>query len=83
MVSFVGMSEVSVTVHRILNQTELFCAGYSLSKPFVFVWGFYAVSTVFQLFNGDSFQTQVSWTISISLPVHWSDTVRPVVVLFQ
>ena len=34
------------------------------SRRIRFVWlGFYAVSTVFQLFNGDSAQIHVSWTI--------------------
>ena len=48
--------------------------------------GFYAVSTVFQLFNDDSSQIHVddvSWTILTStLPVQYPDTGMPVVVLF-
>ena len=47
--------------------------------------GFYAVSTVFQLFNGDSSTIYVSWTIlflTSTLPVHYPDTAKPVVVLF-
>ena len=45
----------------------------------LFVWGLYAVSTVFQLFNGDNSQIHVSWTfffffnqyLTSSLSWHW------------
>ena len=39
-----------------------------------FVKGFYAVSTVFQLLDGDSSQIQVSWTIFnqyLTSPLSW------------
>ena len=41
---------------------------FAYCKPkfclFVCLFGFYAVTTVFQLFNGDSSKIHVSWTIS-------------------
>ena len=46
-----------------------------------FLWGFYAVSTVFQLFNGDSSQAHVSLT-NFNQCLTSPDNSRPVVVSF-
>ena len=48
----------------------------SASNLGLFVWGFYTVSTAFQLFNGNSLQIHVSWTIfnqylTSPLSRHW------------
>ena len=47
--------------------------------------GFYSVSTVFQLFNGDSSQIYVSWTIfnqylTSSLFWHWQASAIPIIL---
>ena len=49
--------------------------------------GFYAVSTIFQLFNGDSLQIHVSWTISdqyltspLSLHLQTSRSAIPIIL---
>ena len=48
----------------------------SASNLGLFVWGFYTVSTAFQLLNGNSLQIHVSWTIfnqylTSPLSRHW------------
>ena len=46
-------------------------------------WGFTPYQRVFHLFNGESLQIYVSWTILTSTYiVHYPDTGRPVVVQF-
>ena len=65
--------------NNILEKIAMFHSQLYRSRPFfnIIVWlGFYEVSTIIQLFNGDSSQIYVSWTIfnqylTIPLPWHW------------
>ena len=56
-----------------------------ISNPFNVCLGFYAVSTVFQLFNGNISQIQVSWTsfnqnLTSPLSWHWQVSAIPIIL---
>ena len=81
-VVFEGMFQV-MAVDILVFDRFLFKQNPHVKCSFWVLLSILLVLLVFQLFNGDSLQIHVSWTILTSTqPVHYPDTGGPVVVLF-